>query len=352
MTKACLSMALLALACPAFTVAASAPAAAVQDRPRARSYTVLGSISDADIKRLREALSKVEGVEQIELIPRAGGLTLRVRGDARPQALSVAATAVGFDLMPPVMRVFIASGPTSDADIQRLREVLVKAAESSQVQVATGSGGAIVRVRGDVMGAVLAAAAKSAGFALRREGAFVASGSSLDVDRKLLEAAVKKLDGVEKVELKAVAGGATIHLVGDVEDEAISAAAKSAGYTLRPLNGAARDGDDTEQITPPAPGERNADITKVGELAPDFTLVTRDGKRWKDAADRAADGDRRRPPEEPGAVRAAAPAHHARDHRYRRQCGKSCLRSVAGPALRDRKGWRRAVQEWAGTGRL
>lgn len=275
MLKSYRLLALSILATPACAAFLIPSARAAQAQAPSRSFTAAGPSSEADLKRLREALSKVEGVEQIEVARRAGGASVKIRGDFRPQRLMGAALAVGFDLMPPSTRTYRAMGPSADADIQRLRDALTKAAETAQIQIDARSGSVSVRVRGEVKGGALAAAAMSVGFELRRESSYVASGSTSDTDYKRLREALGKVPGVEKVDLSGVAGGASLLIVGDPEDEEITTAAKSSGYALRPLGAGASD----ERITPPAPGERIVDdITRVGEPAPDFSLVAKDGK--------------------------------------------------------------------------
>jgi len=325
-----------------------------QAQAQGRTFTVLGPSSDADLARLRKVLEKIDGVEQIDFVKRAGGVTLRIRGDVSQRALATAAMSAGFDLMPPQPRTYIAQGPSADADIARLRVALMKAAENSQVQVEARTGGATLRVRGEVAGPALVAAAKTAGYDLRRESSYVASGSSADANYKRLREALSKLPGADQVNLHPVTGGASVLIVGEIEEGAFTAAAKSAGYSVRSLGGASglrqlispgpiepanieklklalkglpgsseiqvrpspegilitvpsgsstpdaisaaaktagielrpvtdapttSDVDNTERITPPASGERNVDdITKVGELAPDFSLITKDGK--------------------------------------------------------------------------
>jgi hypothetical protein len=151
---------------------------------------------------------------------------------------------------------------------------------SAQIRVEARPGGASVQFRGEAAGDAVAATAKSAGYDLRRESAFVASGPASPADYTRLRAALAKLPGTT-VQLREVAGGALLSITGETDDPEVITAAKSAGYILRSTNGkgAAGDSDDSETITGPAPGERQIDdITKVGELAPDFSLMTKDGK--------------------------------------------------------------------------
>jgi copper chaperone CopZ len=263
---------------PAYAQAAQ-PRAAQSVAP-ARTYQLLGSPSDADLKRVREALTSVEGVTQVEVVRRALGILVRVRGDARQPELANAALSLGYDLMPLAPRLYVATGPTGDADVAKLRAALSMVDPDLQVQIQARAGGASVRIRGEATGEALAAAAKSAGYELRRESAFVASGPTAPRDYARLREALAKLSDA-KYQLQEVAGGAMLTVNGEVEDSEIAAAAKSAGYGLRSITGkgAAGDAGDTESITAPAPGERNIDdITKVGEPAPDFSLVTKDGK--------------------------------------------------------------------------
>lgn len=159
------------------------------------------------------------------------------------------------------------------------------------LQIDARSGGATVRVRGDVPGAILTAAAKSAGFELHRESSYVASGSSSETEYKRLHEVLSRVEGVKEIEINGVVGGAALRIIGEIEEDALVASARSAGYGLRPLGGAgsgsrpsttppATETSDVERTTPPAPtGERDADdVAKIGSIAPDFTLTTQDGK--------------------------------------------------------------------------
>ena len=115
------------------------------------------------LARLREAIGKISGVEQVELNGRPGRATLRIRGKADAATLIVAAKSAGFDLQPPPLRSFIATGSSRDEDIGRLREALRKLDGMEQFEVRGQNGGATVHVQGDMKGSDLVSAAKSVG---------------------------------------------------------------------------------------------------------------------------------------------------------------------------------------------
>lgn len=84
------------------------------------------------------------------------------------------------------------------------------------------------------------------------------------------------------------AAGAQLAMAGFTENGAAVGAGAFGGFPGGPggfpggpggARGAGRPGaQEGERITPPAPGERiRQDLTTVGELAPDFTLISRDG---------------------------------------------------------------------------
>src|ERR1043166_7134433 len=59
----------------------------VQAQDYVRTYLVSGTLTEANLTRLREALGRVEGVEKVEARSTADGATLRIHGSARPNAL-------------------------------------------------------------------------------------------------------------------------------------------------------------------------------------------------------------------------------------------------------------------------
>ena len=342
--------ALMLLSAPAITSGQAPPAAAQKE---AISYFVAkGPASADDIARLRAELAKLPGVGDMEIVAHAGGVTLRIKGTPAGRLLAVHAKTVGFDLRTMPLNEYLASSGSA-TDFQRLQDALGKVEGVEQVDISGPLGAATVRVLGDVKAAVLASAAKSVGFNLRRTGYFAASGSIQPADTARLRATLEKVAGVSQVEMRSVDGGTMLGVRGVMEDEVLAAAAKSSGYELRPMvdpgggpfivppraaswtkrscaprsnrfresaiswssrtplgteltlpisvakpqtviavaQSAGFDlrpvypffeqapGVDMERNTPPASNDRILeDLTKVGDLAPDFTLITKDGK--------------------------------------------------------------------------
>ena len=141
---------------------------------------------------------------------------------------------------------------------------------------------------GEIEEGAFTAAAKSAGYSVRSLGGasglrqLISPGPIEPANIEKLKLALKGLPGSSEIQVRPSPGGILITVPsGSSTPDAISAAAKTAGIELRPVTDAptTSDVDNTERITPPASGERNVDdITKVGELAPDFSLITKDGK--------------------------------------------------------------------------
>jgi copper chaperone CopZ len=180
---------------------------------------------------------KVAGVIAVEICAAADGATVSIEGESS-SLLSAAARSAGFMLRPAPTRSFAASGPTGDADLARLREALGKVDGIEQVDLGRHPGGAALRVTGIATGADLVAAGKSAGFALRQLGAYVAAGPSADADLTRLRAALGKVSGVESVELRGLDGGATLLIAGEVRDNQLVAAGKTVGFEIWPLSSA------------------------------------------------------------------------------------------------------------------
>lgn len=323
-----------------------------QARPAAPSpYIGTGPTTEADIARLRAALLKLPGVEFLEITTKAGKIKVLIRIEIGGSLVTAAAKSAGFAIRPMPRRAYFASG-VSATDTAALQATLSKVEGVERVEVSGPVGGAMVRVLGDVKAVALAESAKSAGFELKRINSYVASGPSASANLQRLRQSLEKVEGVAQLELREVAGGATLRIQGAMEDEALTAAAKSAGFGLLPLNdlvggqfrlereldagaeaklrktlqsvagigaieirktsegtqlsvkggtaipelivaSAKTEGfylrpretntdslkAEVEQDTPPSAGDRNLeDVTKVGELAPDFTLITQDGK--------------------------------------------------------------------------
>lgn len=337
---------------PPIASRAQAPGGAAQ-RSTATSYIAVGSSAEADVARLRDAIAKLPGVENVDVAVKPGRVTLRITGTALGTLFAAVARNNGYALHPTPLRSFTASSISSDASLTALKEALAKVDGVEQVLVGGQATGAAVRVLGEVKAADLAVAAKSAGFELVRSGSYVASGSSDATAIANLRRAISQAPGVSQVDARQVGGGATLRIQGVMEDEDLVSASKSAGFGLLPLSdpvggqfrlagtpdAAARDailkaiqavsggadvqvdaapngarvqvlggtatpqaivgaakragfelqsqgdassssaGAEVERSTPPSPNDRVLeDLTTAGSPAPDFTLITREGK--------------------------------------------------------------------------
>jgi hypothetical protein len=234
---------LLLLVLAALPVAGrAAPEAAVKPSPNVFMFVAAGPAGEADLARLREALAKIARVTKVEA--HAGGdgaiLAISVDGEAPMSLLAAAGKSVGFVVRPAPTRSYVATGPTGDADLTRLREALGKVPDAGQIELDPQSAGAALRITGAATTAALAAAGKAAGFALRQLGSYVVSGPSAPADLARLRVALGNATGVEAVELHGLTGGATLLIYGDVKEAALVRAAKAAGYALWPLSDAAR----------------------------------------------------------------------------------------------------------------
>jgi hypothetical protein len=150
------------------------------------------------------------------------------------------------------------------------------------------AGGASLLIKGDMEDDVLLAGAKSAGFAMRTIGSpvtsrqFTIQGAAGTEDEEKLQQALKGVSGIGAFQIRKTPNGTRLDIPGGTATaDTIVAAAKAAGFDVRQVEAAATasDGANEERVTPPAPGERIIDgLTKVGDLAPNFTLITKDGK--------------------------------------------------------------------------
>jgi copper chaperone CopZ len=157
----------------------------------------------------------------------------------------------------------VATGPTAAADLARLRAAIGKLAGITKVEARAEFDAVTVTVDGDGRSteSLIGAAARSAGFTMRaalpRYYAATGSGAAADLGR--LRAALEKVYGVEKVEHTAQAGGAAVRILGVMQHPAVAAAAKTAGYTLRPVGSYVAAGPSGEQEL----GQLRAAVGKV-----------------------------------------------------------------------------------------
>jgi hypothetical protein len=351
----------LLLAMPGSPGMAQTPPAPGKATSQTGSYVVEGSLTDADLDRLLAAIRKLSTIEQAEIKRFPGSIVLKVKGSAQGTILLTAARSAGFRLSQMPVRTYVATGPTQDTDVARLRETIEKLPGIEQVEVGKQTTGAALRIRGAVEASTVAAAARPSGFELQMVTAYVASGAATERNLARLREALNKVPGTDRVEMRSVVNGAALLVYGDVHEAGLSKAASTVGYSLLTVSdpasnirrfavrnegaidegkllsalnavggigevrirntpegmrvgitngatqpslvvaGAKAAGFDLEPIesvsvpsldadgernTPPAPNERTIEeLTKIGEIAPDFTLVTKDGKAKVTLAD-------------------------------------------------------------------
>lgn len=218
----------------------AAPRAARGESSVPRLYVATGPSSEADLARLRASVGRLAGVTKVEARAEFGAVTVHIDGDgsSTESLLAAAARSAGFTMRPARPRFFAADGPTGESDLDRLRAALGKVYGVEEVALDERTGGAAVRLLGVMERAALTAAGKSAGFELREVGSYIVSGPTADADLARLRAALGKVAGVERLEMKSLAGGATLLIQGTVSDPRLAAAAKAEGYDLWPLGSA------------------------------------------------------------------------------------------------------------------
>lgn len=204
-----------------------------------RTYTAAGTLTDASRARLETSLRKVEGVDKLEIKAGRGRFTVRVTGSARPNALSMAAIAAGFDFRPTQTRTFAVTSAGAGSDMAALRAALEKIRGVEQVDTQGAGATATVRVQGDVKVDAIAAAAKAAGFELSRSINYVASGPADEEGIAKLKLAVENAAGVKRSDVKPIPGGATLTVEGTMDDDGLAESALAAGYTLKTLSSSA-----------------------------------------------------------------------------------------------------------------
>jgi hypothetical protein len=245
---------------PFRAMAADAP----KPPPVVQSFAALGPATPADLAHLREALEKAPGAVTVEVRPAPGGALIAVKGDVLFTILAAAARPLGYRMEQLAVRWYAADGPAGDADLARLREALQAAPGVEGAALGKDEAGLAVRVTGIAPTSVVAKAAKSAGFTLRQLGAYAASGPGTVDQLKRLRTALTAVPEVEKVEMQDLLGGATLLIQGDVAETKLTAAARSAGYTLAALRNAP--GRKAEFAIGAKPGS-TVDEQKVREFA-------------------------------------------------------------------------------------
>lgn len=261
---------------------------AVRNMPRqarGRVFSALGPTMEADLARLREALVMVPEAGSVELSPLPTGAAVRVSGPAAAAAVTAAGKSAGFTLR--LVTGYVVSGPSTAADLARLQAALSQAGGVEAVEMRALTGGATLRISGDAGLPVLVTAAKGAGYTLwpLNEGAglreFRIAGDTSPSQQKLTSA-LRQVMGIGQVEIRTAPDGP--HLViagGRARPDAIFSAATAAGVTLTPITRV-----DLPSLEPRAGRDTPPDfdewvmeeLTRPGEPAPDFALLSQDGQ--------------------------------------------------------------------------
>jgi copper chaperone CopZ len=217
--------------------AADTPPTAVRDFQVPRSYLARGSTAEADLTKLRAAIATLPGVTKVTVQADEDGATVTIDGDgsSTQSLMAAAARNAGYRLRPAPTRYYLATGPSGDTDLMKLRSALRETAGIDQVALSRGPQGAALRVGGVARNAAIVAAGERAGCRLDQLASYVASGSSTEPDLARLREALSKLAGVKRVEMQGLIGGATLLIHGDTNDERMAAAGKNAGFIVWPL---------------------------------------------------------------------------------------------------------------------
>lgn len=236
-TTQAIRMALLlsAVALPVATRAADPASPEARLPPTVQSFVATGPSTDADLARLQTTLENLNGIVTVQVCRGYGGARLIVKGHVLYTTMAAAVKPVGFVMEPTPSRFFAASGPIEDADLAELRSAIGRVSGVDAVEMSSQPTGAALRVSGIAPTPEVAAAAKSAGFSLRQLGSYAVAGPAAEADLNRLRAALRKVSGVEQVEMQGLVGGATLLIFGDVKGSNLIQAARGVGYDLRPL---------------------------------------------------------------------------------------------------------------------
>lgn len=157
-----------------------------------------------------------------------------------------------------------------------------------QVQTQGLVGGATLLVYGDQSDVQLAKAAKAAGFALWPLGnaaeplLFRIVGQPDPLDPKKLQETLKAVEGIGELDIRTDREGSSLAVTrGRATPETIIASGRAAGFTLLRVESVSLPSllPVAGRNTPPDFEERVLEAqAKLNELAPDFTLLGKDGK--------------------------------------------------------------------------
>jgi len=253
-----------------------------------RFFAAAGPSGEADLGRLRVELLKVPGVDKVEYGRDDASIALRVSGIASTASICAHAKAAGFQLRQ--VGAYVASGPTAEADLSRLRKTVQRAAGVEQVEMQALAGGATLLVYGGVTDPQLIAAAKSAGFTLAalrnaagRRAEFAVNDKRTPLNEQKLREFVQGIEGIDEIDLRTTSDGPRLAVSGDrLKPDRIVAAAAEAGFELQIVENVTLPSltPRAGRNTPAAYGDAILeDPIKVGEAAPQFTLLSQDGVR-------------------------------------------------------------------------
>jgi copper chaperone CopZ len=252
-----------------------------------RIYMATGPSQDSDVSHLRTTLRSLPGVEQLEMTRQPSGIALRVRGAIDPAAMAAAVKPAGFEVQ--IVSGFVAAGPAAAADVERLHTALSRLPGVAKIDIRTVLGGANLVVYGDVKDGALSAAARACGYGLLpvsdpagETQQFTVQGVTGPAEEAKLRDALRGAGVPGEIRIQTTPEGVRLSVpTGAAPARMLTGAAKSAGFDLTPVEtvNIPSVGSERERITPPAPNERTIEEqTRIGEPAPDFTLLTHDGK--------------------------------------------------------------------------
>lgn len=251
-----------------------------------RTYAAKGSTAEADLARLKAALTGTPGVEDIALSPAEGGGAARISGIAPYAALVAMAKGSGYSLRQ--VGGFVVAGSSSEGQLAKLKAALAKAPRVEQVELLALSGGATLLIYGDVKNTELELAAKRLGYefsalsnGFNKRAQFTVRGVPSSEDQEKLRTVIQNLEGTQRTEIGMADGGLKVVVEGErLKPDRIAAAAKEAGFELRMIESVA-----LPTLTPQAGRVAPAayddaivgDPITAGEAAPTFTLLSQDG---------------------------------------------------------------------------
>lgn len=267
---------------------AAARSAGYTMRPaRPRFFAAAGPAGQPALDRLRSALAKVYGVEEVVLNEQDGGAAVRILGVMENAALKAGGKSAGFELRE--VGSYVVSGPNAEADLARLRGALVKVAGVEALEMKALNGGATLLIRGSVSEAGLTAAAKSRGYDLwplgnaRGPREFRIDRQPARPEPEKLRQALQGLEGIGEIEIRAAPGGGQRLFVsgGRARPDAILGAASGAGFTLTSVETPVTLPTLLPEAGRSTPPDYDARVLEekanLGQPAPPFTVLDQDG---------------------------------------------------------------------------